>query len=113
MAITLENHTPKIKSNPIIMTYIASIEWICEHAGIIRIHEHPHEVLGDPYVWCCTIERDETKTVAIIKGVCSLPSPLMIKAIDVALIGEAIQIRQYERKNSHNNRVINKILHTK
>ena len=50
-------------------SYTASIEWICDHAGVLRVHESPFGVVGDPYVWCCTLERDGD--VVTLKGACA------------------------------------------
>lgn len=78
------------------MTYSASIEWLCEHAGILRLHPHADGRVGDEYVWSCSI-ADSVGNVAVIKGVCK-PLPLGgPKAIVRALKEAGYAGRCYER----------------
>lgn len=50
------------------MTYSATIEPLCEHALVVRLHEKEHAQLGDPYVWCASIKIHEDGCVEF-KGV--------------------------------------------
>jgi hypothetical protein len=51
--------------------YSASIEWICEHAGIIRLHDRPGGKLGDPYQWLAVLGRKGTAA-----RVCGVSRPI-------------------------------------
>lgn len=36
--------------------YFATVQWLCPHAGILRLHPGPAARVGDPFVWSCVVE---------------------------------------------------------
>lgn len=75
--------------------YSATLEWLCEHVGIIRIHKKLEAKLGDPYVWCCTFIKKYD--VAHIKGVLRSPTISGMKALEEVLKKNGINSRIHER----------------
>ncbi len=72
-----------------------SVEMLCEHAGILRVHETPDGELGDPYKWCCTfvVKGD----YAVIKGLASTPDKAGVAAINRALKRAGFAGRKHEK----------------
>lgn len=77
------------------MTYSASVQWICPHAGLIRLHEGPGGRYGDPYVWWTAFAR-EGDTAEIMGA--DRPLPLGgPRAVVAALRAEGLTGRKYDR----------------
>ena len=72
-----------------------SIQWLCEHAGIVRIHPHGHHFGGD-YHWHCTIER--VGPTAVLHGALIGPGHKGRQHIAAALRAEGFTKVQWERK---------------
>ena len=88
------------------MTYSASVELLCEHVGIIRLHEGDGGVVGDPYVWCCTYLR--IANMAVLKGVIGSPTKDGAKAVIAALRGQGVVGRIHARRTPDGIRLIDK-----
>lgn len=78
------------------MTYSASVEWLCGHAAIVRLHPCPNGWYGDPYVWCATVARYRD-TTAVLKGVLSAPPHGSLAVVYEALRGAGFTHRAYAR----------------
>ena len=39
-------------------TYSASLEPVCEHTSMLRVHPVPSGRYGDPYVWCSLVVHE-------------------------------------------------------
>lgn len=78
--------------------YHASIEWICEHVGVIRLHEQEGD-FGDPYVWACTVENDFDHG-AILKGVCAPMPQEGARAVAHALWKDGFNRYRYDRRQN-------------
>jgi hypothetical protein len=86
------------------MTYSCSIEWHCDHAGTVRLHEGEHGRYGDPYVWACTITRQgDVATLKGAVGPCPIGGP---RAIVRAAAACGITRRIIERRTASGVRVI-------
>jgi hypothetical protein len=49
--------------------YSATLEWLCDHAAIARIHDGPDGRHGDPYVWFTVVSGDPSRgQPATLKG---------------------------------------------
>ncbi len=70
----------------------ASIEWVCSHAGVLRVHPG-HGVLGDPYTFCLTVVRDGPQ--ALLKGMVKAPTAEEANAVEDVLRREGFKRRRY------------------
>lgn len=64
------------------MKRTASIEWLNNPSGVLRVHGDGG-TYGDQYDWCCTVEN--RGNLAVLHGVISSPSPTQFRAIFSAL----------------------------
>lgn len=88
------------------MRFSVSIEWLCSHAGIIRLHEGA-ACYGDPYIWSCCV-HDDGDGVAALKGVCS-PLPFWgFRSISSALADEGFVRYRYEKRRRDRIHVVEK-----
>lgn len=86
--------------------YTASIEWLCEHAGVVRLHERGGS-FGDPYVWACTVQNDQNQG-AILKGVCAPLPHGGVHAIKDALRIDGFCRYRYDRRMNDDVRHVEK-----
>lgn len=56
-----------------------SIQWLCTHAGILRVHPNDDGDIGSPYSWCCSVVPEGN--VVHIYGVLFAPSLLEVQLI--------------------------------
>lgn len=84
----------------------ASIQWLCEHVGVLRLHVGPDGIVGSPYVWCCTVDRDGD--VATLCGVCRAVPPGAASVVVKALRDAGITQRRHERRGIDKVRVVTK-----
>jgi hypothetical protein len=87
--------------------YHASLEWICEHAAILRLYEYePGPDEQPPFIWSCTIKR--IGPVAFLKGVKDCPPISAAKAIARSLREAGMKYREYERISWRGKRLVSK-----
>jgi hypothetical protein len=77
------------------MEYHASIEWICDHAGVMRIHEQADTEYGSAFIWSCLVAR--TGDQAMLKGALIAPPLHAARQIDKILSVNGIKFRVYDR----------------
>jgi hypothetical protein len=86
------------------VSYSASLQWLCDHAALIRIHPGEGKGLGDPYVWTATVKRDGDR--AEIMGV-TKPLPCHARPALLACLSRAGIARvTYRRISGDKERVI-------
>jgi hypothetical protein len=75
----------------------ASIEWACDHAGVIRLHPHEGGKVGDPYEWSAFVVRTGPES-AEIRGVDRPISKAGGRAVCRALAEHGIYRRHHLRR---------------
>jgi hypothetical protein len=73
--------------------YNTSIQWLCDHVGVIRIHEKGG-TYGDPYIWACTIGKKSDTTVMFYGA---LQSPPSLETIGICLLNAGFKELIWER----------------
>jgi hypothetical protein len=87
-------------------TFSASIEWIRPDVGVARVHPGPDGQLGDPYVWCTTLDRNGE--VVVFKGVCTPIPPSASRPLCDALYRAGLRFRQHYRLDGARLRAISR-----
>lgn len=91
-------------------TYSVSVEELCDHAAILRLHDSHEGVFGDPYVWW-TVVHAVGDGVALLKGADrKLPDSAAARAVLQALRDLGFAARMHERKGPDGTRIVNKSL---
>lgn len=55
------------------MTHSATLDRLCVHALVLRLHPGPHGRVGDPFVWACAVESQEGGDLAVLHGAPGAP----------------------------------------
>jgi hypothetical protein len=81
---------------------------LCEHVGVIRLHEGADAKLGDPYIWACTVFNEGG--LAVFKGAMAAPPHSAKGAICGALVAAGFVGRRHERRKNGTIRHVEKAL---
>lgn len=82
-----------------------TIDWLCHHVAVLRLHQFSHTRIGDPYIWVCTGQRLDDTTMKLI-GAMTSPGIEGTKAIVKALNGIGISRAVFERIKDGNVRSV-------